>query len=159
MSKRFLPTIVVVVAGLALVLAPVPSAAQPIEQGAGHDSTGVASGESPGVGAQAAWNVELVGQIGGATYAVAVEGNYAYIGVGPRLVILDVSTPSHPVVVGQTGVLPGVVEGVAVAGGCAYVADGSGGLRVVNVANPGAPVEVGHYDTPGRAEGVAVAGG
>jgi hypothetical protein len=61
-------------------------------------------------------NVELVGQIGGITETVAVQGNYAYIGVGPHLVILDVSDPAHPMVVGQTGVLPGVVKSIAVAG-------------------------------------------
>ena len=30
-------------------------------------------------------NVEFVGHIGGATWAVAVQGDYAYIGEGPRL--------------------------------------------------------------------------
>ena len=47
---------------------------------------------------------------------------------------------------------------MAVAGSYAYVADGKSGLRVINVANPAAPVEVGSYDTPGYADGVAVAG-
>ena len=47
---------------------------------------------------------------------------------------------------------------VAVAGSYAYVADWFGGLRVINVANPAAPIEVGFYDTPGNASGVAVAG-
>jgi len=122
MSKRFLPAIVAVMVGLALVLALAPSAAQPIEQGAGHDSTPLASGESTGIGAQYAWNVELVGQTGGATYAVAVQGNYAYVGAGLRLVIIDVSTPSHPVMVSQTGVFPDIARGVAVAGSYAYVA-------------------------------------
>ena len=37
--------------------------------------------------AQQAQNVKLVSQIGGSTRAVAVQGNYAYIGVGPRLFI------------------------------------------------------------------------
>jgi hypothetical protein len=37
--------------------------------------------------AQSASNVELVGQIGGTIMAVAVQGAYAYIGVGSRLVI------------------------------------------------------------------------
>ena len=41
-------------------------------------------------------NVEFVGQIGGSTYTVFVEGDYAYIGVGPRLTILDVSNPTFP---------------------------------------------------------------
>ena len=110
------------------------------------------------VAQQQAQNVELVGQIGGPVYAVALQGNYAYVGVGPRLVILNVSDVAHPVVVGQTDILPGVVEGVAVAGNTAYVADGSSGLRIVDVSNPAAPSEAGFYDTPGYAYGVAAAG-
>lgn len=38
----------------------------------------------------------------------------------------------------------------------AYVADGGGGLRVIDVLNPVAPAEVGFYDTPGLAYGIAV---
>jgi hypothetical protein len=45
-----------------------------------------------------------------------------------------------------------------VAGAYAYVAAGSSGLRVIDVSDPAAPVEVGFYDTPGEAWGVAVAG-
>jgi hypothetical protein len=105
-----------------------------------------------------AQNVELVGQIGGATLAVAVQGDYAYLGVGPRLVVLDVSDPANPTMTGQGPVFPSIVEGVYVTGGYAYVAAGSSGLRVVDVSNPAAPVEVGFYDTPGHAEGVYAAG-
>ena len=47
-------------------------------------------------------NVGLIGQVGDATRVVAVEGSYAYVGVGLRLVILDVSDPAQPAVVGQT---------------------------------------------------------
>jgi hypothetical protein len=47
---------------------------------------------------------------------------------------------------------------VAVSGSTAYVADGRGGLRVVDVSDPANPTEVGAYDTPGRAGGVAVSG-
>ena len=105
----------------------------------------------------AAQNVSLVGQIGGTSYAVAVAGHHAYIGVGPRLAILDIADPVHPTMVGQTAPLPDLVRGVAVAGSYAYVADGlNGGLRVINVMNPAAPVEVGAV--PGYADGVAVAG-
>ena len=104
-------------------------------------------------------NVEFVGQIGGATYAVAVQGNYAYVGEGPRLTILDVSNPVSPTMVGKTDPLPDVVYDVAVAGNYAYVADEYyGGLRVVDVSDPAHPTEVGSYDTPGYAYGVAVAG-
>ena len=40
----------------------------------------------------------------------------------------------------------------------AYVADTYDGLRVIDVSNPAAPFQVGSYDTPGLAQGVAVAG-
>lgn len=46
--------------------------------------------------------LKLVGQVGGATYAVAVKGVYSYVGVGLRLVVLDVSKPEQPVEVGFT---------------------------------------------------------
>ncbi|MFN3929222.1 MAG: carboxypeptidase regulatory-like domain-containing protein, partial [Thermoflexus sp.] len=113
---------------------------------------------SPSAVASQALAVELVGQIGGAVKAVAVRGGYAYIGVGPRLVILDISNPAQPAVIGQTAVLPGVVADVAVAGSYAYVADREGGLRIVDVSDPAAPREVGFYDTPGYAGDVAVVG-
>jgi len=118
--------------------------------------------------------LELVGQIGGAVNAVAVQGDTAYVGVGPRLVILDVSDPANPEVLGQSPVYPDFVQDVAVAGDpstalrqaqdtssgqvYAYVAAGNGGLRVVDVSDPAAPTEVGSYDPPGRARAVAVQG-
>ena len=102
---------------------------------------------------------QVVGQVGGPTQAVAVQGTHAYIGVGLRLVVLDVSEPITPTEVGSTTPFPQFVEGVAVSGTVAYVADGVAGLRVVDVSDLSAPVEVGAYDTPGYAEGVAIAGG
>ena len=107
---------------------------------------------------QQAENVEFVGQIGGTTYAVAVQGNYAYIGVGPRLVILNVSDPAHPWAVRRTAPLPDIVRGVALAGSFAYLVDGDAGLRISDVSNPAAPFEVGFFDTPGVAYGIALAG-
>ncbi len=104
-------------------------------------------------------NIEFVGHIGGTTKAVFVQGDYAYIGEGPRLTILDISNPASPSVVGKTFPFPDIVRDVYVSGDYAYVAnDFFGGLRVVDISNPFAPTEVGFYDTPGWAEGVAVAG-
>ena len=48
--------------------------------------------------------------------------------------------------------------GIAVAGSYAYVADYAGGLRVVSITDPAAPVEVAFYDTPGATRRVALAG-
>jgi len=77
--------------------------------------------------------VTLVGQWGGQSYAVAVSGNRAYLGMGYRLVVLDVSNPSSPTVLGMSEVLPGIVKGVAVSGNYAYVADGGAGLQVIAI--------------------------
>jgi hypothetical protein len=45
-----------------------------------------------------------------------------------------------------------------VAGDFAYLADGYDGLRVVDLSDPTAPIEVGWLDTPGYAHDVALAG-
>ncbi|MER3545820.1 MAG: hypothetical protein C4311_14815 [Chloroflexota bacterium] len=100
----------------------------------------------------------LIGQIGGSAYAVAVQGHCAYIGVGPRLVIVDISNPAQPVAVGRTRVLPSIVGDIALAGSYAYIADGYTGLRILSISDPANPYEVGFYATPAFASGVAVAG-
>ena len=41
-----------------------------------------------------AWN-GLVGQWGGVMYAAAVQGDYAYVGVGARLAVLDIRIQQH----------------------------------------------------------------
>ena len=126
-----------------------PSTASPAKPHPAHPLFSTADAE----------NVEFVGHIGGATYAVAVQGNYAYIGVGPRLVILDISNPASPTVVGKTPPLSDIVQDIAIAGSYAYIADGDAGLRVVDVSTPANPTEVGFYDTPRVAMGVTCAGG
>ena len=102
-------------------------------------------------------NVVLDGQITGTTSAVAIQGQYAYIGSGQRLTIQDISNPAAPVFVGQTDPLPGNVKGVAVAGSYVYVAAFINGLRVIDASNPAAPVEVGFLMTTGNPQNVAVA--
>jgi hypothetical protein len=103
-------------------------------------------------------SLQMVGQVGGRTEDVAVQGDYAYVAVGLRLVVLDVSQPITLTEVGSTTPFPQFVEGVTISDTLAYAADGIAGLRIVDVSDPAAPVEVGAYDTPGYAEGVAVAG-
>ncbi|MGQ9516797.1 MAG: hypothetical protein ACUVWB_09630 [Anaerolineae bacterium] len=89
---------------------------------------------------------------------MTISGTLAYAGTGPRLAVLGVSNPAQPALRGQTGVLPGVVRGVAVAGDYADIAAGSAGLRIIHVREPSSPREVGFYCEPGFANAVAVAG-
>ncbi len=105
-----------------------------------------------------AQNLELVGQIGGAAQAVAVAGSYAYLGMGQRLVILNISNAYGWTFVGQTPPLPGLVEGLALGGNYAYIANGDGGLRVIDISNPANPTEVGAQDLQQNALDVAVSG-
>jgi hypothetical protein len=85
---------------------------------------------------------------------VAVAGSYAYV-QGDKLSILDVRDPSKPIAVGSFAV-NGI--GLDMAGHYAYVASYELGLRIIDIGNPAEPRCVGIYDTPGRAQGVRVAG-
>jgi hypothetical protein len=53
---------------------------------------------------------------------------------------------------------PGTANDVVVIGDYAFIADGTGGLRIVNISDPASPSAMGTYDTPGDALGVAVSG-
>lgn len=102
-------------------------------------------------------NVELVGQFGGATRAVAVQGDYAYLGVGSRLVVMDITNPTHPTFVAQTDTLPDAVRSVAVVNNYAYLAAGRGGLQIIDIANPKTPTRVGSYtQTQGIAQSITI---
>ncbi len=102
------------------------------------------------------WN--FIGQAGGPTQGIAVQGNYAYLGVGSRLIVVDISNPANPHPVGATAPFEYFVQGITVIGTTAYVAAGSAGLHIVNIAAPASPIEVGAWDSPGFAENVAVTG-
>ncbi len=88
--------------------------------------------------------LELVSQTGGQVKDVAMQGDYLYLGVGPRLHILDISDAAHPVLVGKTPLLGGNVGAIEPAGEYVYaIADG---LQVISVADPAHPIVVGRYD-------------
>jgi hypothetical protein len=99
-------------------------------------------------------NVRIVGQIGGYCRAVCVSGNYAYIGDGPSLAILNISNPASPVCVGRI-LLYDEIQSIYASGGFAYVADYR--LEIVDVRNPAQPRLVSSYDTSDAAFDVYVA--
>ncbi|MFN8468833.1 MAG: hypothetical protein U0X20_24960 [Caldilineaceae bacterium] len=87
---------------------------------------------------------------------LAIAGHYAFA-IAPEggLFVYDVANPLHPQ---QVGFLRGSqLEGIAVQDGFAYLAT-SGGLRIVNVADPQRPTLTTFAGIPRPVEGVAVAG-
>lgn len=91
--------------------------------------------------------VELVEQFGGLTISLDVQGNYAYLGIGPRLHVLELSDPDHPSLVGRSAPIEAAnspIHSIAVLGNYAYIANGSSGLLIFDVSNPTAPTIVGN---------------
>jgi hypothetical protein len=94
-------------------------------------ASGVAQQPSP---------LEVVGQLGGLVQAVAASDAMAFLGVGRRVVALEVVQPARPYRLGESPVLDAVVADIAVDGHMVYVAMGTAGLAVIDASSPGAMV-------------------
>jgi hypothetical protein len=96
-------------------------------------------------------NVELLSQFGGVIHSMAVSGTYAYVGIGPRVVVFDVHDPAQPQLVWQSEImlpaLPRQGGHVAVHGNRLYVSQG-GRFIIFDLTNPANPVELGSSATP-----------
>ena len=90
---------------------------------------------------QQAENIKLVSWIGGRLSDVVVQGDYVYMAVGPRVVVLDVFDPAHPAVVGQTDALRGNVSAIAIQNSYAYVTAGNA-LYIFSITVLTCPVRV-----------------
>ena len=102
---------------------------------------------------QQAQFLEYVAQIGGVTQAVAIDGSHAYIGVGPRLTILDISNPADPHPIGETDLLGGLVSDIVISSQYAYVVtSGGGNLYIISISDPTHPIIVGSLSTGGYSE-------
>jgi hypothetical protein len=77
----------------------------------------------------------ILGQLGGPAVAAAHVANTAFVGVGARVYALDVGDPVHPVLVGQSRVMPGEVNDLVTDGRFVFVAQDAG-LTVLDGADP-----------------------
>lgn len=103
-------------------------------------------------------DIELLSHFDGALRAVAVQDNQAFVGIGSRLAILDITDQSHPELLGITDAFPDLVENVVVSGNYAYVAATYAGVRIVDISDSANPQEVGVATGMELAYGIAVSG-
>lgn len=96
--------------------------------------------------------------VGGEMRAFVARGNYIYAGSGPHMIVIDQSDHADPRLVGESVVLPDIIQDIALQDDFAYVAAGKGGLRIIDVSDPAEPEVVGHYNWEGFAAHVAVNG-
>ena len=54
-------------------------------------------------------DIELLSHFDGALRAVAVQDNKAFVGIGSRLAILDITDPSQPELLGITDAFPAIM--------------------------------------------------
>ena len=80
---------------------------------------------------------DFISHRGGSISTVVVNGNYAYVGQGQDMLVLNVSDVFNPVEVGRV-TINATVNNIVISGSHAYVADGNG-LVAVDITNPAAP--------------------
>ena len=115
----------------------------------GDDETGNPGSPDAGVDPDAPPEPEPIplerAQAGGSPTAITLEGDRAYVVVGPRLTIWDVADPTAPVMIGETAPIPGRITDLAVAGSHVYLAehvDLDGRVHVIDVSTPATPTIV-----------------
>jgi hypothetical protein len=92
----------------------------------------------------------------GATHDLKIMGDRAIVAAGDAgVVFLDLTDPRDPRAIATVDT-PGEALGIALYDGLIYVADGPGGLRVID---PGRVNEIGFFDTPGNSWDVTVEDG
>jgi len=86
-------------------------------------------------------NIEVRGVLGGNATAVAISGDYLYMGSSYFLKVIDISDPSQPVEAAQLAT-NGILQEIVIQENYAYLALDYSGLAIIDITNPLAPVEV-----------------
>jgi hypothetical protein len=101
--------------------------------------------------------LRIVDQIGGEMAAAVASGERLYVGVGPRVQIVDVSRPGAARVLGRTAVLTGTVRDLVLHGDQLVVAADTG-LHVLDASDPGPPRSLGWLALASGASKLAIEG-
>lgn len=101
-----------------------------------------------------AHNVELVSQLGGQITTAFIRGSHAYLGVGLKLMVLDISDPMLPTLTGEL-LLPSQLTDIHSWGDYAYVGTGHS-LHIIDIRDPTAPAIAGSYQLAGSVTDVTM---
>lgn len=105
----------------------------------------------------------------GAPVYIRVVDNYAYLAGsvfhdGGGMVIIDISTPSSPFIVGQYHVNI-YIDDLVIDGNYAYLSTSAFGfhhwwsdLHIIDISNPALPIRIGHYARDGKFNDLQVSG-
>ncbi len=97
----------------------------------------LAAPAAPGSTIRAGVTLTVEEQYGGSASAIALQGDLAFLGMGPRLTIIDLSDPTSPKLVGRSTPLAGVIEHLVASDGLVY-ASGVLGAEL-SLGEPGPP--------------------
>jgi hypothetical protein len=89
-------------------------------------------------------NLALVGYVPPAMTKVAIQGDYAYVGAGPVLIVFGVAYPDYPVRLTYL-LLRAFVNDLVVSGGFAYVLTSDNRVLIIDITQPNAPAIRGTY--------------
>jgi hypothetical protein len=82
------------------------------------------------------FSLEVVDQFAGDILSAATAGDVVYMGLGTRVVMVDVSDPDRSKIINRSEILSGTVKDITLKQQLAYVATGKGGLDVLDVSEP-----------------------
>src|SRR5687768_10134259 len=103
--------------------------------------------------------VQIAAQVGGEVTDIEINGTYAYLSVGPRLVVMDISNPDILRVATMSDLLPGLGKALAIEGGRLCWISDSGDLLVFTLEDPTKPSLVGQYEIPHKADEIIMKDG
>jgi hypothetical protein len=110
--------------------------------------------QRPAAAAPLAAQIESTGHVGGSSLAVAVQGEYAFVGQSAEFAVVDISDPAQP---RRVAYLPVAANDIVLRDGFAYVTNAAG-LTVIDVRQPAQPVQVGFQPATSALGSLAVAG-
>lgn len=106
----------------------------------------------------AAVNWQKIGLAGGSCQVVAVQGDGAFAGMGPKLMSFNTANPANPVALGTSTPFSDNIRDIAVVNNTVYVAAGAAGMGIVDASNTFNLSTLSIWDSMGYAEGIAVRG-